>query len=168
MNKDFYLREPNIYDETAILDYREEFTIYNEYINGSDGLTKISNYKEWLSRIEENKNTTLQRTELLFIRKSDNKIVGLVNIRHKLNDELYNYAGHIGYSIRPLERKKGYGTILLTLALDCCKQLGINKVLVICNKNNIGSKNIIKNNNGKFESEIEKDNEIYERYWIET
>ena len=168
MNKDFYLREPNIYDEIAILDYRNEFVENNEYINGSDGLTHISNYNEWLKHLEESKNSDLKRTELLLIRKNDNKIVGLVNIRHKLDDELYNYAGHIGYSIRPIERKKGYGTVLLTLTLEYCKQLGINKVLVICNKNNISSKNIIKNNNGKFESEIEKDNEIFERYWIET
>ena len=67
----------------------------------------------------------------------NNKILGVVNIRHKLNKKLKKKGGHIGYSIRPSERKKGYGILLLNLALKKAKQLGLKKVLLRrCNKIN--------------------------------
>ena len=92
--------------------------------------------------------------------------VGAVNIRHCLNDSLLFTGGHIGDGIRPSERRKGYGTAMLALALDECKKLGIDKVLMTCDKDNIGSAKAIQKNGGVKENEVEEDGVIEERYWI--
>ena len=93
--------------------------------------------------------------------------MGAVNIRHYLNDTLLKAGGHIGYGIRPSERRKGYATAMIALALDECRKLGINKVLICCNKENIGSAKSIINNGGILENEIEEDGHIIQRYWIQ-
>ena len=83
-----------------------------------------------------------------------NIFVGAVNIRHYLNESLYKSGGHIGDGIRPSERRKGYATAMIGLALEKCKELGINKVLMTCDKTNIGSAKSITNNGGVLESEF--------------
>ena len=96
-----------------------------------------------------------------------NIMVGAVNIRHYLNDKLLFDGGHIGNGVRPSERRKGYGTLIISLALKECKKLGINKVLITCNKDNIGSKKSIINNGGILENEvIDEDGKKVLRYWI--
>ena len=95
-----------------------------------------------------------------------NIFVGAVNIRHYLNDRLLLCVGHIGDGIRPSERRKGYGTEIIRLALQECKKLGINRVLMTCSKDNIGSKKTIINNGGVLENEVNDDGEIVQRYWI--
>jgi len=100
-----------------------------------------------------------------------NKFIGKVSIRHKLIEPLRKWGGHIGYVIRPSERKKGYGTKILSLALKKAKHLGFKKVLITCNEDNIGSKRIIEKNDGIFESKIKVDSgkdsgKIKLRYWI--
>ena len=168
--EDFYLRKPNKNDEMEVMLYRKEFTEKNEYINGSSGLSKINNYKVWLKKIsdENDINNNPIRSELLMIRQSDNEIVGMINIRHSLESGFEISGGHIGYSIRPSERKKGYGNIILALALKYCKTLEIESVLVTCSKTNVASKKVILNNGGIFESEIEENGKIIERYWIKN
>ena len=74
-----------------------------------------------------------------FIRSSDNRIVGMINIRLSLNERLKNYGGHIGYSIRPTERGKGYNKINLYIGLKVCQQYGIDKVLMDADKDNPAS-----------------------------
>ena len=95
-----------------------------------------------------------------------NIFVGAVNIRHYLNESLYKSGGHIGDGIRPSERRKGYATAMIGLALEKCKELGINKVLMTCDKTNIGSAKSITNNGGVLESEFEEDGVVEQRYWI--
>lgn len=96
------------------------------------------------------------------------KIIGAVNIRHRLNDYLLKYDGHIGGGIRPSERGKGYATKMLSLALEKAKELGIYKVLITCNKGNIASEKTIIKNGGIFESEeIEENGNIVRRFWID-
>ena len=92
--------------------------------------------------------------------------VGAVNIRHYLNDELLFTGGHIGDGIRPSERKKGYATAMIALALEECKKLEINKVLMTCDKDNIGSAKSIMNNGGVLENEVIDDGVVEQRYWI--
>lgn len=92
--------------------------------------------------------------------------VGAVNIRHYLNEILLRQGGHIGDGVRPGERGKGYGTKQIALALEKCKELGIDKVLIVCDKTNIGSMKTIVNNGGILENEIEVDGNIEQRYWI--
>lgn len=97
-----------------------------------------------------------------------NFMLGAVNIRHYLNEYLLEYGGHIGYGIRPSERRKGYASAMIGIALKKCKILGIDKVLLVCNKDNIGSAKAIINNGGVLENEVIKDGEIMQRYWIDV
>lgn len=154
-------------------EYLQEFFDNGEYeIAGDGGLDRIKNFDEWLRKIqndlsEENiEDNRIPATLYLTIRKSDNKIVGNLQIRHKLNDKLLLYGGHIGDSVRPSERRKGYATEQIRLALQKCKELGIDNVLMDCDKSNIGSAKSIQNNGGILENEIYVDNELVQRYWI--
>ena len=96
-----------------------------------------------------------------------NRLLGAVNIRHYLNEFLLKEGGHIGDGIRPSERRKGYATEMIRLALNECRKMGIDKVLMTCNKDNIGSAKSIINNGGILENEfINSNGEIEQRYWI--
>lgn len=98
-----------------------------------------------------------------------NILLGAVNIRHYLNDFLLQYGGHIGDGIRSSERRKGYATEMIRLALLECKKLGINRVLMVCDKDNIGSAKSIINNGGVLENEfVDEKGNTNQRYWIET
>lgn len=97
-----------------------------------------------------------------------NIFVGAVNIRHYLNDSLLYTGGHIGDGIRPSERRKGYATAMIGLALEECKKLGIKRVLMTCDKDNIGSAKSIIKNGGVLENEVINEEGVLEqRYWIE-
>lgn len=96
------------------------------------------------------------------------RLLGAVNIRHTLQDGLSNTGGHIGYGIRPSERRKGYATELLRLALLEADRLGIAKALVVCDKINIGSAKVIVNNGGILESEAVVNGTEAQTYSIAT
>lgn len=96
-----------------------------------------------------------------------NIFVGAVNIRHYLNEGLLKTGGHIGDGVRPSERRKGVATKMIGLALEECKKLGIDRVMMACDDNNIGSAKSIENNGGKLENKIEDDGKLVRRYWIE-
>lgn len=93
--------------------------------------------------------------------------VGAVNIRHYLNESLLLNGGHIGDGIRPSERRKGYATKMIGLALDECRKLDNHRVLMVCDKNNIGSAKSIMSNGGILENEIVMKGITEQRYWIE-
>ena len=96
-----------------------------------------------------------------------NRLLGAVTIRHYLNEFLLRAGGHIGDGIRPSERRKGYATEMIRLALIECKKLGMNRVLITCDRDNIGSAKSIINNGGILENEfVNSDGEIEQRYWI--
>ena len=135
-----------------------------------------SNYKEWLIYIEKQlKKETVQEglvtaNTFFTIRKKDDKIVGIINVRHELNDYLFNYGGHIGYSILPSERRKGYAYKQLLMALEFCKSLNIKKVLVTCVDYNIGSSRTIEKVGGVLENIVFNPNKNTgeKRYWIDN
>lgn len=96
------------------------------------------------------------------------RLLGAVNIRHYLNDALLREGGHIGDGIRPSERRKGYATQMIRLALEECAKLGIKRVLMTCDKSNVASAKSIIKNGGILENElINSDGEVEQRYWIE-
>lgn len=97
-----------------------------------------------------------------------NRFVGAINIRHELNDHLLHYGGHIGDGVRPSQRRKGIATEMIRLGLIECGKLGINRVLMVCSKENIGSAKSIQNNGGVLENEVELDGVVKQRYWIEV
>ena len=96
-----------------------------------------------------------------------NKFVGAVDIRHYLNDSLKEVGGHIGDGIRPSFRNRGYGTKMISLALEKCKNMGIQSVLMTCDKDNIASAKTIIKNGGILENEIKYNGKIVQRYWIQ-
>ena len=159
--------------KAQVEEYLQEFFDNGEYeIAGDGGLDRIKNFDKWLEKIQNDLSPEtidkdrIPSTIYLTIRKSDNKIVGNVQIRHKLNKKLLLYGGHIGDSVRPSERRKGYATEQIRLALKKCKELGIDNVMMDCDKNNIGSAKAIQNNGGILENEVYIDNELVQRYWI--
>lgn len=93
--------------------------------------------------------------------------VGAVNIRHRLNEFLLRYGGHIGDGVRPSRRGEGIGTQMIALALEECRRLGIGRVLMTCDKRNIASARTIQKNGGVLENEVDNDGEIVQRYWID-
>lgn len=99
------------------------------------------------------------------------KFIGEISIRHELNSSLTNYGGNIGYEIRQSECMKGHGTKMLSMALKYCKEaLNLNKVLITCDDDNIGSIKVIENNGGILENKVKnilpRGNVTTRRYWI--
>ncbi len=125
----------------------------------------FDNYLENLER-KEARDGLVPDSTFFCLDLDRNIFVGAVNIRHYLNENLCKGGGHIGDGIRPSERRKGYATAMIGLALEECRKLGINKVLMTCDKTNIGSAKSIMNNGGVLESEFEENGEIEQRYWI--
>lgn len=141
----FYLEIPTKFRGNDAIEYINEFYKYNSAINGTGGLQRfLDNYDGWLSKLQEdhdripNEEKVPARTYFL-IRSNDKKIVGMINIRLSLNEKLRKYGGHIGYSIRPTERGKGYNKINLYLGLKICHKHGIETVLMDADKNNPAS-----------------------------
>jgi len=99
------------------------------------------------------------------------EFVGEIGIRHKLNEALLNYGGHIGYGIRFSKWNKGYGTKMLALALKKAKQMHLSKVLITCDEDNIGSAKVIENNGGVLgnivNNTINRKKIRTKRYWIQ-
>ena len=96
-------------------------------------------------------------------------MLGRSTLRHWLNPALENEGGHIGYDIRHSERRKGYGLLILKLTLLKAKDLGLSRVLLTCDADNIGSAQIIENNSGVLSGRVvsEKNGKLILQYWIE-
>lgn len=160
--------------EKEIQAYRQEFLTYGGSMDGCGSLRHFDNIKDWIEQVEQLKHTEttppgrVTSTQYIYVRESDNKVVGVIQIRHFFNEYLEKYAGHIGYSVCPSERRKGYATEMLKLVLPVCKELGINKVLVCCLNDNEGSRRTIIKNGGVYESTVQdtEKGRFLERYWI--
>lgn len=157
--------------------YKEQlFEMMDEWSNADEkiipyAIRKIDyhNFDLYLENIEVKKETENSVPDSTFfaLDTERNIFVGAVNIRHYLNKQLLQNGGHIGDGVRPSERRKGYATEMIRLALKECKKLGISKVLMVCYKDNIGSSKSIIKNGGILENEIPaEDGKIDQRYWI--
>lgn len=177
----FYLEEPNIERKDEALDYLNEHKKYNSDINGTGGMDKCltgMTYEEWLVRLEKMKSDDYAKSinrcpgkTFFLIRKDDDKIVGMINIRYNLNDQMLKFGGHIGYGIRPSERRKGYNKINLYLGLIKCKEkFGLDRVMIDCSVDNLGSDKTIQALGGVLErSEIDpSDGTLTNVYWIDV
>jgi predicted acetyltransferase len=103
----------------------------------------------------------------LAVRKSDNRIVGVIDLRHHIKHPiLETWGGHCGFSVRPSERGKGYAKEMLRLNIENAKILGIEKLLITCDVENIASEKTILANGGVYEETIEVDGCEIKRYWI--
>ena len=176
----FYLELPSIERKNDALEYIEEFYKYNSEIHGTGILDRSlkagMTYEEWLdNNMKLHKAAYALEKGLVpaytyfFVREDDNKIIGMIDLRLELNDYLRNFGGHIGYSIRPTERKKGYNKINLYLVLQEAQRYNLDKVLITCADYNEGSRKTILSLGGNYEKNTfdESDNETMELYWID-
>ena len=168
------LIQPSADYAEKIADYRAEFpadrprlTYFIDRIPGLDCLEEYESVEEWLDYLQTMKGKV---TWYMCVRPKDHKIVGFSCLRHKLeyDDDDIDFASHIGYSIRPSERRKGYATQMLAGVLPECRRLEILDVLVCCLKENEASRRTILRNGGVFESKIfePQSRRWIERYWI--
>jgi Predicted acetyltransferase len=161
-----------------VLDYRQEWLELEpgQGINGSWGLQRkeYENYEIWLNDIENlikgiSKNPNINVPATTYFALSDGKMVGNIQCRHYLNDYLLRTYGHVGYAVRPAERRKGYATKMLSLVTKKYRDSGVGEILISCDKENVASKNTIIKSGGVFESEFVDENEnVIQRYWIKT
>lgn len=156
--------------------YRQAFLDAGDSMDGASMLDQVADVDAWLQACrnalheETQPDCWVPATQLLCVRQQDDKLVGMIQIRHRFNDFLEKYGGHIGYSVLPAERRKGYARRMLRAALPLCRELGLARVLVTCNCDNEASRRTIRANGGVYEGSVrlESENKTLERYWIET
>lgn len=167
------LIEPN---EQYVKSYIEAFEEYENNNVTTYGLSdaKSCNIFEKFDNYRKEKNLKPDRVGAHYFWLVDDEkdyFIGEVSIRHRLNDALERYGGHIGYCVRASEWNKGYGTLMLKLALVEAKKIGLSKVLITCNDDNIGSAKVMENNGfvlqDKIENKFGDKSFITRRYWKE-
>ena len=172
--EELYLVKPSAAHANQIAAYRQEFLDRGDSLDGTGGLSNYLDPADWLAWLDTLADPATRpegfvpSTTLLCIRKADERLVGMIDIRHELNDHLLNFGGHIGYSVRPDERQKGYAKAMLHMALQEVTRLNIDRVLVTCNRDNEASRRTILACGGVLENEIwdEGDKTFVQRYWI--
>ena len=155
------LVRPNKEHKMQALDFKQEFFGNNEkIINGSELLDQMENYEEWLVSVtnnisEETVNPAWVVTDTFFAVNESNEIVGIIDLRHTLNDFLKDF-GNCGYSVRPSERRKGYATEMLRQILDVARESGMTELHLSVERDNEPSIKTIISNGGVYERSFER------------
>ncbi len=162
------LIEPTAKLEVAFLAMADEFLVAGDERYKS-ALDNFSAYLERLMKMAGGENLPSDRVpgnEFWLV--SDNRVLGRSKLRHWLNPALEHEGGHIGYDIRPAERRKGYGTLILKLTLSKARDLGLNWVLLTYDADKIGSAKVIESNGGVLSGRAisEKNGKPILQYWI--
>lgn len=154
--------------------YKDEFLQNGDNMDGTAGLVRFASIDEWLEQLTQNEREEtvapgfVPSSTYLAIHKQTGRLVGMIDIRHRLNDHLLAIGGHIGYSVRKSERRKGYAKEMLRQALLFCRdECNLNRCLLTCNSENIASSRTIEANGGVLENTVADGARMVKRYWIE-
>jgi len=165
-----YLRFPELQDEKEYLEYLKEWEDSSKIIPFSSKL-QGRDFKTFVEEIPLREQGLIDPEHrvpelVMFLVDEASNIYGVLSFRLKLNDHLLAYDGHIGYGIRPSQRGKGYGKLILKLALEIAKEREFEKVLITCNEENLRSEAVILSQGGKLENKVYKTDGYIKRYWI--
>jgi len=169
------LIKPSMEYAEEVMAYKKEFLDTEDRMNGCGGLERFDNILDWIDKcISYEKKETLPNPDrvtadqYMLVRESDKKVLGMIQFRHYLNEYLAESGGHIGYSVRRSERRKGYATKMLEMCLDKCREKGLQKVLITCMSKNEASRGTILAAGGVYErtTHLDSENVDMDRYWI--
>lgn len=159
---------PTEADETAVWAYRQAFLDSGEDTDGASGLREIEDFHLWLTKACVGDMPGWVKADTFMALDEAGTLVGMVNIRHMLNGHLERIGGHIGYSVHPAFRRRGYATEMLALALEYCREtLGMDRVLVTCHDDNPASARTILHFNATLENKVPDGDKLVRRYWID-
>lgn len=162
---------PTARDEQAVMVYRERFLAEGDSLDGTSRLDQYPVYAEWLANVRRNHEGVgldewhVQSTTLL-AKRDDGALVGMMDIRHRLNSVLEKRGGHIGYCVCPDQRGKGYATQMLRQALTLCREMGLKRVMLTCDSGNIASQKVMIQNGARLDDQLPCSPQMM-RYWIE-
>ena len=164
------IRPLKIHEADAIAFKQEFFDNGETTINGSELLDRMSSFDEWLKSVTDNisentVNPSWVVTDTYFAFNDDNRLVGIIDLRHTLNDFLKDF-GNTGYSVRPSERRKGYATEMLALILERAKEIGLDKLQLSVERSNVASVKTITRNGGVYERSFTFEGEEADVYVI--
>jgi len=165
------LKRPTKEYESEALAFKQEFIDDGEMtINGSELLDQMDSYDEWLKSVTDNispdtVNPEWVVTDTYFAFDEDDNIVGIIDLRHELNDFLKDF-GNSGYSVRPSQRRKGYATEMLKLIIERARQIGMDKLQLSVEPTNEASVKTITKNGGKYERSFTYEGEEAAVYMI--
>ncbi len=165
------LLEPTPAHAAEIMAYRAEFLAHGDSLDGTSGLANYTDFDAWYTALcamhsEETLPAGLVTSTTYLALDEHGALVGMIDLRHTLNEYLLQFGGHIGYSVRYSARRKGYATKMLAMVLAICKTRGLASVLITCDANNAASAKTILKNGGVLENEVPKGEAVTQRYWI--
>ncbi len=172
--EELILIKPSTEYADQIKEYRQEFLDAGDSMDGTGSLRRFDDPLDFIQKckdyecLETLPADRVLATQFMLVRKSDGKVLGMLQVRHYFNEYLEKFGGHIGYSVRPSERRKGYAKQMLKMALPYCREIGLDKVLITCIDGNIGSEKTILANGGVYEYTVYEPNEkeYLKRFWI--